>query len=386
MQYTVPMLAVILTLSAFTVITHDAIADAEWQTYQLSAEDQTFRIPYKITNGGITEIEVDHPFAAIFIHIESTDDGLLEVIVPRELLRLPDYKEPNILLDGQGIDFEKTASTLCSQTYSIQFNADSELIEILGGYVGMMPPPREELDVPPVHVTTNKQKYEEGELISILGCTSLSLDDKHIVIEVLNPEGKIYHMMTVFHTVEGYFTEALSIDDEPITYGTYTVRATYAGKSAQTEFEIRGIPPDLVVSFGNTERMFNIKTSLTNGNYTGYEIDVDSKMLTLFVETSEDEDGVLEVLLHRSLIDAKENGEDAVFMVLIDGSAVEYQEIDTSSTHRTLSIPVPAGAQEVQIIGTHIIPEFPVAIIVASVGIGAMITIMRLGNIQVKSE
>jgi len=73
--------------------------------------------------------------------------------------------------------------------------------------------------------------------------------------------------------------------------------------------------------------------------------------------------------------------------VLINGKETNFEEISTTSTERTLVIPVPAGAKEVVIIGTSVIPEFPVNLMaITAIGlIGALIALRLKGNIVLPS-
>jgi hypothetical protein len=82
----------------------------------------------------------------------------------------------------------------------------------------------------------------------------------------------------------------------------------------------------------------------------------------LYLETDATEDGELLVTLPRALIDAKSNGADDEFIVLVDGDEADYEEHHKSGTERALLIQVPAGTGDVEIVGTQVVPEFPLAI------------------------
>ena len=61
--------------------------------------------------------------------------------------------------------------------------------------------------------------------------------------------------------------------------------------------------------------------------------------------------GTLEITLDRIFFDARYQGDDDVFFVLGDGDELKYSEIKTPQS-RTLSIELPAGTEEVEIIGS----------------------------------
>jgi hypothetical protein len=92
------------------------------------------------------------------------------------------------------------------------------------------------------------------------------------------------------------------------------------------------------------------------------EVDQDFDSIILFIDTSPTEEGQMMVTLPRSLIDAKTDGQDDEFIVLVDGDGVEYEEHSATETERALTIPVFAGSGEVEIVGTQVVPEFPIAV------------------------
>jgi hypothetical protein len=63
--------------------------------------------------------------------------------------------------------------------------------------------------------------------------------------------------------------------------------------------------------------------------------------------------GILEIILERNFIDAKFQGEDDLFFVLVDGEDLNFEETETTSESRTLQITLPEGTEEVEIIGTE---------------------------------
>ncbi len=77
----------------------------------------------------------------------------------------------------------------------------------------------------------------------------------------------------------------------------------------------------------------------------------------IFIET--DSDGSITVDLPRESIDAKKtNGNDDVFIILIDGIEVPYQEELEGSGSRLITVDFQEGDSVIEIIGTFVIPEF----------------------------
>ena len=74
---------------------------------------------------------------------------------------------------------------------------------------------------------------------------------------------------------------------------------------------------------------------------------------------------------------------DDDFIVVIDGNEVMPEEITTTDTERELKITIPQNTQSIEIIGTNIVPEFPIAglILVASMVTILIITRTRWNQI-----
>jgi len=99
-----------------------------------------------------------------------------------------------------------------------------------------------------------------------------------------------------------------------------------------------------------------------NGNsynlqYTGKGVSVsavnaDLDYVSLILNVDVPASGVLEVTFDRTFFDSLYQGADEPFIVLADGDEPTFSEIETTAQSRTLSIQLPAGSEEVEIIGT----------------------------------
>ena len=99
--------------------------------------------------------------------------------------------------------------------------------------------------------------------------------------------------------------------------------------------------------------------------------DEDAK--SLFVNIDSVSDGTLVIKLPREVIDAKFGEGDDDFFVVIDGEETSFDEAKAED-ERTLTIDYPAGAEEIEIIGTSVVPEFgAIALIILMISIMAVI-------------
>jgi len=102
--------------------------------------------------------------------------------------------------------------------------------------------------------------------------------------------------------------------------------------------------------------------SLENQNID-YEIEggtvadmvIDSDFIELIVEIDSTDDGILQVSIPRTLLDAKFNDADDIFFVIVDGFDTEYIEITNGANSRVLIIPFFLGDTQVEIIGTDVL-------------------------------
>jgi len=87
------------------------------------------------------------------------------------------------------------------------------------------------------------------------------------------------------------------------------------------------------------------------------QLDLDFISLILEVEVT-GSPGILEITFDRNFFDATYLGADDVFIVIADGDEPDSEEIATTTQSRTLRIELPAGTDEVEIIGTEfVMPE-----------------------------
>jgi predicted secreted protein with PEFG-CTERM motif len=233
-------------------------------------------------------------------------------------------------------------------------------------------------------VRVDKTSYGAGEMIRVTGTVPAVLEGVPVAIQVFNPRNTMYTIGQPTPNADGTYSFDFRVGGTLGINGIYTVRATYSGQSVQATFEFTGgemAPPGTFrVEFqGN---VFNVKYSLSNGSIRSIEVDPDFTSLIITVTTSTTEDGTLEITLPRQLIDAKINGQDDEFIVLVDGDDSTFEETATTATERTLRIPVPAGTEEIEIIGTVVIPEFGVlAALVLAAAVGAIIVMSRKSQI-----
>ena len=176
--------------------------------------------------------------------------------------------------------------------------------------------------------------------------------------------------------------------------GTYTVTVQYGNenRSATTSFEFGGSTPVEKPTDNKTSEVTDTTVSIQgSSDLIGYEItgakllgiipDVDANSLIISIDAMDD--GSITLTIPRSVLDATINGADDDFFVLVDGEEVDFDET-TTSTDRTLTIAFPAGAEEIEIIGTFVVPEFgTIAAMILAVAIISIIAVSAKSRLSI---
>lgn len=119
--------------------------------------------------------------------------------------------------------------------------------------------------------------------------------------------------------------------------------------------------------------------SLSNVQVVRYSVDPVSKSLSAIL-TDVKEDASITLTLDRKMIDAKSNGNDIDFTVLLDTKIpATFSELSSNETHRMIKIQIPENTQTLDIVGTQVLPEFPLNILgIMTIGLLGTLIIFRL--------
>src|SRR6476646_3486992 len=231
-----------------------------------------------------------------------------------------------------------------------------------------------------VTVTTDKASYNDGDKVTISGSTQDYISGTPITVRIISPIGNLVKVDQVDLGSDRTFST--SITATGVLWqeaGAYTVKVQFgsAARTAQTTFQFSGSSSG---QGGNTIKVdgtdLSVKYSITNGKVLGIKADIQSKSLIVSIQTTGD--GVLTITLPRALINATlpSTGQDDKYYVLVDGQEADFQETSTTTTDRTLSIPFTDGTEEIEIIGTQIVPEFgQIAALVLAIAIISIIAV-----------
>jgi predicted secreted protein with PEFG-CTERM motif len=134
-------------------------------------------------------------------------------------------------------------------------------------------------------------------------------------------------------------------------------------------------PSSFLVKDPSGQQNFNVNYSMDGGTVSSMSVNTQDASILVDINTTGN--GTLTITLPRTLIDSTVNGQDDQFFVLVDGENVDFQE-SKSSTDRTLTIPFSDGSQEIEIMGTQVVPEFgPLVLIVFVIAVVSIIAVSK---------
>jgi predicted secreted protein with PEFG-CTERM motif len=240
-------------------------------------------------------------------------------------------------------------------------------------------------------ISTEKDAYAAGETISVIGHISTNADAP-VLLQIVSPNGYIVEIDQIYADSENNFSVnvATSIDGLWKATGTYMIKATHLTGTFETQFDYGGMMSAEVKSgeefesgslefapvdaFSETVNVIQLEDYDLFYEITGAKIlriipDVENNSLIITIETFSD--GELKITLPKEVIDTTEGS----FFVLVDGEETNHDASSTSDSW-TLIIPFYNGSEEIEIIGTFVVPEFgAIAAIILAVAITSIIVL-----------
>jgi len=240
-------------------------------------------------------------------------------------------------------------------------------------------------------ITVEKESYAAGESVKVSGLVESKLTDFKITLRVFNPINNLITIDELEVNDDGTFSGEISTSIGGLweKNGTYTIIANYySTEQATTEFEYGGMISAGVKTapeFSMEEKDNNLQSIIFEDYDLDYELtgakiirmtpDIEMKSLIIEIETYSD--GELRITLPKDIIDTDEEG----FFVLVDGLETNHQAEVVNLENWSFIIPFSYGSEEIEIIGTYVIPEFGTI-----VGLILMIAISTIIIISVKNK
>jgi predicted secreted protein with PEFG-CTERM motif len=242
----------------------------------------------------------------------------------------------------------------------------------------------------PIRVWTDKAVYDHKSTIVIEGSVAGIRPGTEIGLVVIGPPpfNNIVAVDQLKVGSDGKYKTTLSTAGDSWKYdGTYTIKVTYGNQQINNKALVQltgaGViggkcaPNELTVRVAAEN--YCVPYSISGGTVTGAKINKATTSMIININTSGD--GILTLELPRKVIDTK-SSTDPLF-VLVDGEEADSEESVTSTT-RTVTIAFPNGAEEIEIIGTFVIPEFgAIAALILAIAIISIIAVSSKTRLNV---
>ena len=222
----------------------------------------------------------------------------------------------------------------------------------------------------PISISTSKDLYYENDVIVVFGKVTSTLGGLPVTIQLYH-EDSLIAVDQVKIALDGTFaTDFIAKGHYWSDDGTYIVRAFYTqDKIAEKSFQFFKKPSS------GTSSLFPVNIPNSGSFDLGYSIlggEVEDIVLnqdhySLLIEINPNSNGDIVLKLPRENIESKTtDGIDEAFIILIsktgfdgaDFTEVQFEEIETGSNFRTVRIQFEEDDRWIEVIGTHVIPEF----------------------------
>ncbi|MCH7877076.1 MAG: PEFG-CTERM sorting domain-containing protein [Thaumarchaeota archaeon] len=240
------------------------------------------------------------------------------------------------------------------------------------------------LEALPVSVWTDKTDYNHNDMIMVKGHVA-NVSGFPITVTVVSPLNSIVTIAQLDVAEDGSFETTLNTAGALWKYdGTYIIKVNYGSpeKSNKVKVELTGgvaFTPDF--STPTTDKQCGANEISASGQCIPYSISggmvisatLNTDENSIVININAEDDGILTVSPSKTV-------QDGIFMVLVDGE--EWDDVEIVGNEVTVMFP--AGAEQIIIIGTFVIPEFgTIAAMILAVAIISIIAISAKSRLSI---
>ena len=230
----------------------------------------------------------------------------------------------------------------------------------------------------PLDFSTDSDTYDHNSVISIDGDVSNANRGADVTIVVTGPMG-IVQIDQVSVSSDGSFSTTINTASAMMKYdGKYKITATYDQYVNHFEYVnlVGGMDAGSLSGHADHEEHHEevvdlaseVDYSISGGHVEGVTANVNGNSLVVSIHDAED-GGELTITLPSDIITPFNDG---TFFVLVN----DEESDDASQYGNTITVPFDADASTVEIIGTHVVPEFgTIAAIILAVAITSIIVL-----------
>ena len=242
----------------------------------------------------------------------------------------------------------------------------------------------------PVSIWTDMSSYDHNSMITVQGKVANIRPGVDITIRVTNPLNNVVTVDQLKVNSDGTFQTTFNTSGLLWKLnGPYVIKATYGTQEVNNKVivELTGEIPGVTQEIYCNENELSasgqcIPYSISGAIVTGARLSTGTTSLIIELDANND-GGTISLDLPRSVIDAKMGGTDDQFFVLVNGEEANFDDTPSSST-RSLSVMFPDGTEEIEIIGTFVVPEFgTIAVMILAVAIISIIAVSARSKLNV---
>ena len=237
----------------------------------------------------------------------------------------------------------------------------------------------------PISVWTDKTNYEHNDTIMVTGQVANVASGFPVTVTVVSPLNSIVTIDQLTVADDSTFETTLNTAGAMWKYdGTYTIKVNYgsAEKSNSAKVELTGgvaYTPTYSTPTVNKQCSANeitasgqcVPFSISGGMVTSATLNTNDN--SIIININANDDGILTITPSKTT-------QDGIFMVLVDGE--EWDDVEIVANKVTVMFP--AGAEQIEVIGTFVIPEFgTIAAMILAVAIVSIIAISAKSRLSI---
>ena len=240
----------------------------------------------------------------------------------------------------------------------------------------------------PISVWTDKTNYEHNDTIMVTGQVANVASGFPVTVTVVSPLNSIVTIDQLTVADDGSFETTLNTAGAMWKYdGTYTIKVNYgsAEKSNSAKVELTGgvaYTPTYSTPTANKQCSVNeitasgqcVPFNISGGTVTNATINAGDNG-SIIISINAEDDGTLTVTPSKTTV-------TGIFMVLVDGE--ECNEPECEIIGNKVTVMFPAGAETIEIVGSHVVPEFgTIAAMILAVAIVSIIAISAKSRLSI---
>ena len=237
----------------------------------------------------------------------------------------------------------------------------------------------------PISVWTDKTNYEHNDTIMVTGQVANVASGFPVTVTVVSPLNSIVTIDQLTVADDSTFETTLNTAGAMWKYdGTYTIKVNYgsAEKSNSAKVELTGgVAYTPTYSTPTADKQCSVNEITASGQCVPFSISggiVTSATLntndnSIIININANDDGILTVTPSKTV-------QDGIFMILVDGE--EWDDVEIVANKVTIMFP--AGAEQIEVIGTFVVPEFgTIAAMILAVAIVSIIAISAKSRLSI---